>query len=273
MPTDRTITAADGTELVVRSSGHGRPIVFLHGSNGGLDSWAEIAEGFPDHSVWIVARRGYRPSGIPLSPNTFAVEAEDVLLVVRAAAEQTGKRAHLVGGSYGATLALHAAKASTEHIASLALFEPPLLLSGEHLRPVLVDYRRCYAAGEYAEALGVFVREVARIPEEVLAAAPSDPPDGDEAKRAATGALVDLEAMAADTADTNRWKTIDVPVLLMQGGDTWAPLSTGMDDLATALPSARRVVWDGESHFATSTVPELVVNALRGFFDDVDESR
>jgi pimeloyl-ACP methyl ester carboxylesterase len=267
MRADRTIAAADGTELVVRTSGHGPPIVFLHGSNGGLDSWAEIAEGFPDYSVWIVARRGYRPSGIPLSPNTFATEADDVRLVVRAAAEQTGNRAHLVGGSYGATLALHAAKASTEHIASLALFEPPLLLSGKHLMPVLADYRKRYAAGEYTEALGVFVREVARIPEEVLVAAPSDPSDPDEAQRAATGALGDLEAMAADTADINRWTTIDVPILLMQGGDTWAPLATGMDDLAAALPAARRVVWDGESHFATSTVPELVVDALRGFFD------
>jgi pimeloyl-ACP methyl ester carboxylesterase len=123
MPTDRTLVAPDGKELVVRTSGRGRPIVFLHGSNGGLDSWAELAA---DYSASIVARRGYRPSGIPCSHNTFGAEADEILLVARAAA---------------------------------------------------------------------------------------------------------------------------------------------------ALPAARRVVWDGESHFATSTVPGLVVDALRGFFDDVDESR
>ncbi|WP_319447978.1 MULTISPECIES: alpha/beta fold hydrolase [unclassified Mycobacterium] len=272
MPTDRTFTAADGTELIVRTSGRGRPIVFLHGSNGGLDSWAEIAEGFPDYSVWLIARRGYRPSGVPLSRNSFEVEADDVLLVARAAAEETRQRGHLVGGSYGASLALHAAKIATAHLASLALFEPPLLLSGAHLTPVLAEYRKHYAAGEYAEALGVFIRDVARIPAEVLAAAPNDPIAPDEALRAATGDLGDLEAMSADTTDLSRWTMIDVPILLMQGGDTWAPLSTGMDELAAVLPAARRVVWEGESHFATSTVPGLVGAALRSFFGEVEGS-
>jgi pimeloyl-ACP methyl ester carboxylesterase len=272
VPTDRTFTAADGTELVVRTSGHGRPIVFLHGSNGGLDSWAEIAASFPDYSVWLIARRGYRPSGIPFSRNTFEVEADDVLRVALAAAEETGQPGHLVGGSYGATLALHAAKMSTAHIASLALFEPPILLSGAHLTPVLVEYRKHYAAGEYVEALGVFIRDVARIPAEVLAAASNDPIAPDEALRAATGDLGDLEAMCADTTDVTRWTAIDVPILLMQGGDTWAPLSTGMDELAAVLPAARRVVWDGESHFATSTVPGLVSAAMQSFFGEVEES-
>jgi pimeloyl-ACP methyl ester carboxylesterase len=271
--TDRTLVAADGTELVVRSSGHGAPVLFVHGSNGGLDSWAPVAEDFPDYSVWTFARRGYSPSGRSPAPNSFPAEAGDVLLVARTAAAEAGRRVHLVGGSYGATLALHAAKASTEHIASLALFEPPLLLSGEHLEPVLVDYRRHYAAGEYTEALDVFIREVARIPEDVLAAAPSAPPDPEVAERAATGDLGDLEAMAADTTDTSRWATIDVPILLMQGADTWAPLSTGMDALADAIPNARRVAWKGQSHFATHAAPELVAAALRGFFADVGDSR
>jgi pimeloyl-ACP methyl ester carboxylesterase len=178
-----------------------------------------------------------------------------------------------VGGSYGATVALHAVRASSEHVASLALFEPPLLLSGGHLLGVLDDYRTHCAAGEYGAALDVFIREVARIPEAVLAAAPSSPPDPEEAERAAAGALGDLEAMAVDDTDVARWATIDRPVLLMQGADTWAPLSTGMDLLAEALPSARRVVWKGQSHFALHTAPELVVAALRSFFDDVSGAR
>ncbi|MCG7608406.1 hypothetical protein BA059_03910 [Mycolicibacterium sp. (ex Dasyatis americana)] len=37
------LTASDGTELVVEVEGVGPPVVFVHGSNGGLDSWAEIA--------------------------------------------------------------------------------------------------------------------------------------------------------------------------------------------------------------------------------------
>lgn len=52
----------------------------------------------------------------------------------------------------------------------------------------------------------------------------------------------------------------------MQGADTWEPMPTTMNALAAALPAARRVIWPGQSHFATVTAPDLVADALREFF-------
>jgi hypothetical protein len=41
---DGVISSADGTKLAVRRIGRGRPVVTLHGSGGGLRSWAAVAE-------------------------------------------------------------------------------------------------------------------------------------------------------------------------------------------------------------------------------------
>jgi pimeloyl-ACP methyl ester carboxylesterase len=39
-----------------------------------------------------------------------------------------------------------------------------------------------------------------------------------------------------------------------------------MDALAAALPHARRVVWEGQSHLAASAAPGVVAASLREFF-------
>lgn len=253
-----SLPAPDGTELVAEVTGSGPPVVFVHGSNGDLNSWADIGARLTGYQVVRYSRRNHQPSGVGPAPNSFTAEADDLHTVLEAVG-----RAHVVGGSYGATVALHAARAGADRIASLALFEPPLLQSGAHLVPVVEHYQRLFTTVRYADALELFLREAARMPAALLTDGPPIPDD----PVAAMAALADLEAMAGDEADTERWATIDVPVLLMQGGRSWSPLPEGMDLLAAALPHAERVVWPEESHFATATVPDLVAAALQSFFD------
>lgn len=255
-----SLTAPDGTELVAEVTGSGPPVVFVHGSNGGLDSWADIGDRLTGHQVVRYARRNHPPSGTGPAPNSFAVEAGDLQSVL-----DTVGRAHVVGGSYGATVALHAAPADAGRIASLALFEPPLLQSGPRLAPIIEQYQRLYVTVRYADALELFLRDAARMPAELIAQGAPIPDD----PVAAMSALADLEAMAGDTDDVGRWGGIDVPVLLMQGGLSWPPLPEGMDLLAAALPRAQRVIWPDQSHFATATAPELVAAALQTFLDSL----
>lgn len=264
-----TLTAPDGTHLVVETSGTGPPVVFVHGANGGLDSWADVADRLVDHRIVRYARRNHAPSEVGPSPNGFAVEAADLQTVLTAVTDAAGSGAHVVGGSYGATVALHAAAAAAAdkagRIASLSLFEPPLLLAGAHLVPIADRYRSLCAAEQFADALTLFLREVARVPAEVLTGGPSVP-DSREAAIAAGG---DLEAMSLDVADVERWSVVDAPVLLMQGGLSWSPLPEGMDRLAAALPHAQRVSWSDQSHFATAAAPARVAEAIQRFLRTV----
>jgi pimeloyl-ACP methyl ester carboxylesterase len=225
--------------------------------------------------VWLVARRGYGPSDVLDRVKSFADEVADVREVLAAVRAETGRAAHLVGSSYGATLALHAAIAVPPDIATLSVYEPPLFAAGAELRPLLEDFRWRLAAGDLEGAMSLLPR-VSRVPPAVLAAitgASSEQVPPAEVERTAVGWLHDLEAMAGDTTDIKRWAAVRIPTLLLQGADSWDPIPATMDELARALPRAEQTVWPGQSHFATSAAPPLVAATLRDFFRRYEEGR
>src|SRR3954452_11464496 len=157
---DQQIRSADGTRLVVRRAGAGDPVVLLHGSGGGLHSWATVAERLAgSYELWMPALRGYGPSDVPSGRKSFADEVVDMVAVTEAA----GSRVHLVGGSYGAVLALHTAVAEPGRLRSLALFEPPLFAAGKSIEPLLDRYRAALQRDDTAEMSAVR-NEVTRVP-------------------------------------------------------------------------------------------------------------
>jgi pimeloyl-ACP methyl ester carboxylesterase len=260
---------AAGTRLVVRCVGTGDPVVLVHGSGGGLHSWAAVAELLADrYRLWMPARRGYGPSDLPAGAKSFDDDTDDLLAVIEAA----GAPVHLVGASYGAIAALHVAAEHPDRLRSLAVFEPPLFATGPRAAPLLHRYRDARERGDAGEAAAA-LNELTRVPPAVVAAraaaAGDRTPDPVEAARSATGWLHDLEALASDSPAVDRWSSIMLPVLLMQGADTWEPMPATMDALAEAIPHARRISWPGQSHFVTMTAPTLVADALSEFFGSV----
>lgn len=267
---DQSVESADGTRLVVRRLGIGDPVVLVHGSGGGLHSWAAVAEHLArDHEVWLPARRGYGPSDVPADTKSFRTETADLIAVTEAARRSSGRPVHLVGASYGATLALHTTSADPRDVRSLAIFEPPLYAAGAEIVPLLDRYRAAFERDD-AAAMTAALNEVTRVPAEIVAAmaagAGNRVPDPVEARRSAVGWLHDLEALAQDSTDITRWSSITVPTLLLAGADTWEPMPTTMNALARTIPAVRRVTWPGQSHFVTMTAPTLVADALRQFY-------
>jgi pimeloyl-ACP methyl ester carboxylesterase len=255
------VVSADGTTLVVRRSGRGIPVVFIHGSSGGLDSWDGVAPFLADtFEVWVYARRGYAPNAPGAHRKTFADDVADALAVVHAA----GGNAHLVGASYGGTVGLHAARNHPSALRSLTVFEPPLFASGAALLPVLASYESLIASGDLVGAARLFAEKVSQVPTEVLDMV--EPDAGEVAE--AGGCLHDLQAMAGDETSVSRWSDITIPTLLMQGAESWPPIPSTMERLATALPAASRTVLEGQSHFATHTAPELFAKKLLQFLNE-----
>lgn len=107
-------------DLYVSAHGSGEPILFVHGSFGfGEETWLEQ---LPLSSRWrllLVDRCGHGRS-----PDTgrfgWREQSEDI-------AELLGGGAHLVGQSYGGTVALLAALRRPEAVRSLTLVEPNTL--------------------------------------------------------------------------------------------------------------------------------------------------
>ncbi|MBF6352474.1 MULTISPECIES: alpha/beta fold hydrolase [Nocardia] len=249
----------DGTVIRYHRAGHGSPVIMIHGSGGGLHSWQPVAEQLPDRfDLWLPARRGYAPSGPGHSPKHFADEVRDLAAIIG----MIGRPAHLVGMSYGATVALHAA-ASGLAVRSLTLWEPPLYAAGAELAPVLSRFEQLTANGDHNEAQRLLAEKVARVPAELLeqpaATAAEDTPDD------SYGWSRDLESMAGDTSYLDRWSSVTTPTLLMRGSDTWQPMPETVERLAAVLPNARLETLPGQMHFAPSTAPAEVAGILADF--------
>lgn len=249
----------DGTTIHYRRIGTGSPVIMIHGSGGGLHSWQPVAEHLADRfELWLPARRGYAPSGPGRSPKHFADEVGDL----RALMNLIGLPAHLVGMSYGATVALHAAAAGLAR--SLVLWEPPLYAAGAELASVLTRFEALIAMGERGQADRLLAEKVARVPTALLDLMGDAEPGADEPDDS-YGRSRDLESMIADTTYLDRWSNVTTPTLLMRGADTWQPMPETMERLATVMSHATLETLAGQMHFAPSTDPETVAEAIGRF--------
>ncbi|MFH9293561.1 alpha/beta fold hydrolase [Streptomyces sp. NPDC017520] len=255
-----SLESFDGTAIGYRQLGSGPPVVMVHGSGGGLHSWQPVAEHLTDQfELWMPARRGYAPSGLGRSPKRFADEVGDLEALIA----KIGSPVHLVGMSYGASVALHAT-ATGLPVRSLVLWEPPLYAAGEELAPVLGEFSALTANGDRRQADRLLAEKVARVPAALLDLMDAGEPAENEPDDA-PGWRCDLESMAADSVDVERWSLVSVPTLLMRGADTWQPMPATLDRLATALSHVTYTTFPGQMHFAPSVVPEAVAAEIARF--------
>lgn len=111
------VRAAD---LDVERVGAGPPVVFVHGSIVGPEqTWRAQQSLAARWTLLLVHRPGFGASP-PLARGDFEAEAPLI-------AELLGDGAHLVGHSYGAVIALHAAALRPHAVRSLAVTEPGAL--------------------------------------------------------------------------------------------------------------------------------------------------
>jgi pimeloyl-ACP methyl ester carboxylesterase len=240
-------------------------VLFIHGSGGGLHSWRPVVESLGRNGIdaWLLARRAH-PSSTPIdAENSFEQEADDAGRIL-----DLMPSAHVVGASYGALVALQVARRQPERIRSVAAWEPLLFAVGPHIIPIRERYRSLVEAQDHAAAEHLLLEQVARVPTELLRAFPPAT-DGS----ASAGWLNDLSALAGSSGDPADWAVTDVPTLLLQGSDTWAPMPERLDDLAPHITALSRVSIEGQSHFAPSTAPERVAAELRAFWRSLPLSR
>ena len=252
----------DGTPVAFWRSGHGRPLVLVHGTSADHTRWQPVLGLLEaDATVYAMDRRGRGDSG---DTDAYSIEREfeDVAAVVDAVAEQTGEPIDVFGHSYGAVCSLEAARL-TANIRTLVLYEPPA-------EPVpvpagLVDrLGALLVAGRRDEVIETFFREVVGMPDDQLPAFRALP--AWQARVAAAHTVVrELAATNAVHFDPSRFAGLAVPTLLLSGSDSPAFLRNSTATVAAALPNAQTVVLAGQQHVAMDTAPQLVADAVRAF--------
>jgi pimeloyl-ACP methyl ester carboxylesterase len=249
--TEMTLTSADGTKLAVRCTGHGSPIVLVHGAVG-VDAFALIEGLLAEwHSVWVYSRRGRGGSGD--GPDyTYQRELEDVLTVLATA----GDGAHLFGHSCGAFSALLAA-AEASSLRSLVLYELPLIdrLDASVSDHLVDEMDTALDAGDPDWALELFLPLAGIVDPEVQALQALEPV---WARLRAGVRLVPRELRSA-LRDGPDWRVgfdpPDVPTLYLHGEQTDAPMFPSPREVPDLLPNAQLHRLPRQRHLASPSIP------------------
>lgn len=253
-----TITSADGTQLAARCSGHGSPLVLVHGANGDLNTFALIEDALArHHAVWVYSRRGRGGSG---DRPGYALERE--VEDVRAVLAVAGDGAHLVGHSGGAIYSLLAADEGTL-LSSLVLYEPPLHF--ERLDPSLIDrVQVALDAGDPDGALEILFPAIGVTDTEayVLRSVES------VWRRLRQGVRLVPRELQTGVQAIDRLNPLvppEIPTLYLYGEKTDASVFPTADEVAELLPRAHLHCLPGQRHLAFGFDPTPFAQAILQF--------
>jgi pimeloyl-ACP methyl ester carboxylesterase len=256
-----TVKSTDGTSIGHTRSGHGPPLVLVHGISAERSRWAPVlVELETTYTVHAVDRRGRGLSGDHAS---YALEREfeDVAALLDAIGEPT----YLLGHSYGGLCVLHA-MLLTRHVKKLVVYEPYVpVVPAEQPSATTLRYEALAARGERDEVVATFLREIVQMTEDEVRAMRADP---SWAARLAAAHTIPRELRAAERFhfQKDRFRESTVPVTMLVGSESPAFLVDATSRLHAALPASRVVVLPGQKHAAMSTAPALFVDEVRAAF-------
>jgi len=260
-----------------RDAGAGEPIVLLHCSSGSSGAWAPVMNHLgQDYRILAPDLLGYGrtapwPRDAPLAP-----DAE--LGVVETLLDVAGRPAHLVGHSYGGTVALRAARRFPQQVASLTLIEPVAF----HL------LRRANEPDGWCEIAALAERHVALVgggrdaaAAEAFIAYWTGPkawqqmPDTarESAVRTAAKVAAEWRLMLAAEDDRDAIAGIGAPTLLICGGRTRTPARRVVEVLRRALPHTLHHEIADAGHMSPLTHPADIAEAIRRHVVSINPQR
>jgi pimeloyl-ACP methyl ester carboxylesterase len=257
--------SADGTEIAYEVTGSGPALVVVDGamcqrSMGPARGLAQqLADSF---RVYAYDRRGRGESGSGSSPYDVQREVEDLVAVIGAA----GGRAHVLGVSSGAALALEAARQGAP-IDRLAVYEAPFIVDGtrppndprlpERLQAMVENDRRADAVTTFLRTVGmpapltVLIR-LLPMWKQMTGIAHTLPYDSRIVIAHEQGRPLPEGYYAGVTADT----------LVVAGGNSPQYMRNAQAAIAAAVPNARLETLPGQTHMIK---PKVLAPVLRAF--------
>ena len=250
-----------------QEAGSGPPVLFVPGSYATPAAWRAMHKLLPGHRLVSTSILGYGGTAETRSLGDLDIAHE--VRVVEAAAARIGEPVHLVGHSFGGTIALAAALAGRIQVQSIATFEanPLLLIAAQGRRDLLEETRAMAAAFEAAQhagdrdAAGRIIDfwggagSFAALPEAVQ----------DYCRKTVYANVLDWRTAFAFGATPADYARIAQPVLLVRGAKAVPAMVEITEALRRALPNVQPAVVEGAGHFLISTHPAECAALLREF--------
>lgn len=264
-----TVTSRDGTTIAFDRTGSGPALILVDGAlcSRSFGPMRPLAEHLAPHfTVYAYDRRGRGESG-DMAPFAVEREIEDIDALIA----EIGGSAFLYGISSGAILALDAACERPHTITKLALYEPPFSIDEVGIRR-FKEYRTqldtVLAEGRRGDAVELFMRLVGANTEEGSAsdagiAGMRQSPVWPVFEAVAPTLAYDAAAMGDSSVPTERAAALTIPTLVMDGGSSFPFMHTAANNVAAAMPDARRRTLEGQTH---DVAAEVLAPMLIEFF-------
>ncbi len=242
----------DGLDIDCIEAGEGPAVLFIPGSYSTTSAWRQVQRGLaPGRRLVSTSLCGYGGSSDSRSAHDFHMRHE--VRVVEAVARHIDAPVHLVGHSFGGTVALAAAVSGRVDVASLALFEanPLALIHSHDDGAVYQETLRMSRAFESAVAAGEpdAPRRIIDFwgGDGVYAAMPG--PVQDYCRQTAAANVLDWQTDFGFDITPRELAALRFPVLLVRGGLANAAMVQMTDVMAAHLVDVRPAVVDGAGHF------------------------
>jgi pimeloyl-ACP methyl ester carboxylesterase len=253
-----TVTSADGTIIAYDRTGDGPVLIVSVGAFCTRRTFVPPAGLTRRFTVVTYDRRGRGDSG-DTAPFTPEREYEDLTAVAAA----TGTEPPFAfGHSSGAAIVLRAAARGLP-VAGIAAYEAPF--TNDETPPPSADpaarIRELVAAGRERDAVIFWMSDVVHMPEQMTAGL-KDAPWVAALEPLARTLPYDI-AVTAGGVPADELARIDVPVLVIGGGNSPAWFRRSVAEQAAAVPGARQMTLNGYDHNAP---PEVLTPVLAEFF-------
>lgn len=253
-------------------TGTGATVLFVPGSYSTHAAWRQIQKLLaPAFRMVGTSLCGYGATIETRTHEDFDMRHE--VRIVEAAARRAGGKLHLVGHSFGGTVALAAALGGTIDVASVSVFEAnPLALLKEQPNEAL--YQETYEISRQFEAA---IEEndpdaAGRIidfwgGDGTFAAMPE--PVRNYCRETSSANVLDWRTDFGFDAASGHYATLNVPVLLARGTLANPAMVAMTEALRHALPDARSVVVPGAGHFLITSHASECAALLTAFLAEV----
>ena len=256
-PTPAPIPAARGSQAQVNGIGvhyaiygHGSPVVFLHGGLANSNYWGNQVRAVAAHrTVILMDSRGHGRSTRDARPYGYDLMADDVVALLDALKI---RKADIVGWSDGGILGLDLALRHKERVGKVFAFAANTVTAG-----VIGGVEKNPTFAAYIERAGHEYEQLSATPREY-------------------GAFVDqISKMWAEQPNWTdaQLKTIDTPVLVVDGDHDEAIKREHTEYIAATIPHAGLLILPNVSHFAFLQDPAQFNFAILHFLGDEQRPR
>jgi pimeloyl-ACP methyl ester carboxylesterase len=255
-----TTTSPDGTTIAYQPYGAGPVLLLVHGTTASHQRWAGVAPQLSKEFTVVVMDRRGRGASTDAPLYALLREAVDIAAVIKA----LNQPVFLLGHSYGANCALEAALLS-DQVSHLILYEPDLQINYLTQFPGVLDRMKYHLANLQPEmALEIMMKEIVMMPEHEFKAFTQLPMWPIRVSQAKTIPR-ELEAISHYQFNPEKFINLNIPTLLLLGGDSPSPTKQSTELLHSSLPNSLIVRMPGEQHIAMDTNPELFIKEVTQF--------